>query len=82
VVPQTKILTEDEKWLLTHPAKNRPLPTLKELAAAIKALGRKAAVRDALSGQTGNQDGTPPRTEQLRKAAERIIGAMVKELED
>ena len=81
-LPQTKILTEDEKWFLTHPPKNRPLPTLKELAAAIKAIGRKAAVRDALSRHVGEPDGTPPRTERQTKVAERIIAAMLKELED
>ena len=82
LVPQNKILTEDEKWLLTHPPKNRPLPTLKELAAAIKAMGRKGAVRDALSGHIGDPDGTPPRIERQTKVAERIIAAMLKELED
>lgn len=81
-LPQTKILTEDEKWLLKHPPKNRPLPTLKELAAAIKAIGRKAAVRDALSGNIAAPDGTPLRMERHTKVAERIIAAMLKELEN
>ena len=81
-LPQTKILTDDEKWILTHPPKNRPLPTLKELAAAIKAIGRKAAVRDALSGRIGDPDGPPPRIERQAKVAERIIAAMLRELED
>jgi hypothetical protein len=81
-VPQITILTEDEKWLLTHPPKNRPLPTLKELAAAIKAIGRKGAVRDALSGHIGDPDGTAPRIERRTKVAERIIAALLKELED
>jgi|GEM_PF-6803132 len=81
-LPQTKIVTEDEKWILTHPPKNRPLPTLKELAAAIKAIGRKAAVRDALSGHIGDPDGPPPRMERQAKVAERIIAALLKELED
>lgn len=81
-LPQTKILTVDEKWLLTHPPKNRPLPTLQELAAAIKAIGRKAAVRDALSRHIGEPDGTPPSMERQTQVAERIIAAMLKELED